>query len=321
MGRGAKVGAEEGYSRVDLYDSDDEEGEEASYRWHYGHGVCSRLTFQWITPLFRVGRRRQINLDDLPTLSSGHMYYQQLDFTAALERLEAMVQCEQKGERSCACERTTCCQLKCMRGTALLWIVARVFLRDIIATLVLDSSFQLCSLLNPMLMRLFIVFMTDPDAPGQDGLWLALAIFVTTALMQPLQNYSFLVQNGMGIRQRAALNALIYRKSLRLSNAARQEASVGQIVNLMSNDANRFPEFAWCLNQTAVPIYLGVALTMLISNLGVAALSGIVVLLICLAINAKMVKRLHKLRSTQLAQTDERVKLTNEAILGIRVVK
>ena len=37
---------------------------------------------------------------------------------------------------------------------------------------------------------------------------------------------------------------LLYRKSLRLSNGARQESSVGQIVNLMSNDANRFPEFS-----------------------------------------------------------------------------
>ena len=42
---------------------------------------------------------------------------------------------------------------------------------------------------------------------------------------------------------------LLYRKSLRLSNAARQESSVGQIVNLMSNDANRFPEFSMFVSQ------------------------------------------------------------------------
>ena len=32
-------------------------------------------------------------------------------------------------------------------------------------------------------------------------------------------------------------------------------------------------------------------------------------------------KRLHKLRSTQLTATDERVMQTNEAVLGIRIVK
>ena len=43
---------------------------------------------------------------------------------------------------------------------------------------------------------------------------------------------------------------LLYRKSLRLSNAARQESSVGQIVNLMSNDANRFPEFSMFVSHS-----------------------------------------------------------------------
>eukprot|EP01051_Picozoa_sp_SAG22_P014343 SAG22_NODE_1727_length_3711_cov_8.805925_1_plen_441_part_10 len=89
----------------------------------------------------------------------------------------------------------------------------------------------------------------------------------------------------------------------------------------MSNDANRFPEAAWCMQQVMVPVYLSVALALLIINLGVAALSGIVVLIISLAINGRMMKRLHHLRTTQLGKTDDRVKQTNEAVLGVRVVK
>ena len=49
--------------------------------------------------------------------------------------------------------------------------------------------------------------------------------------MQPMQNYSYLIGGTMGAKQRAVLNALIFRKSLRLSNEARQASSVGQIVN------------------------------------------------------------------------------------------
>eukprot|EP01051_Picozoa_sp_SAG22_P027329 SAG22_NODE_9093_length_610_cov_1.136986_2_plen_81_part_01 len=40
--------------------------------------------------------------------------------------------------------------------------------------------------------------------------------------MQPMQNYSYLIGGTMGAKQRAVLNALIFRKSLRLSNEARQ---------------------------------------------------------------------------------------------------
>ena len=49
---------------------------------------------------------------------------------------------------------------------------------------------------------------------------------------------------------------LLYRKSLRLSNAARQESSVGQIVNLMSNDANRFPEFSMFVSHSHLSLRL-----------------------------------------------------------------
>jgi hypothetical protein len=70
-----------------------------------------------------------------------------------------------------------------------------------------------------------------------------------------------------------------------------------------------------------VPIYLSIAVSMLVANLGVAALSGVGVLVLSLYLNGKMMKRLHALRTTQLTQTDDRVKQTNEAILGIRVVK
>jgi hypothetical protein len=31
----------------------------------------------------------------------------------------------------------------------------------------------------------------------------------------------------------------------------------------MSNDANRFPEAAWCMQQLMVPVYLSVALALL----------------------------------------------------------
>ena len=47
----------------------------------------------------------------------------------------------------------------------------------------------------------------------------------------------------------------------------------------------------------------------------VAALSGIVVLIISLAINGRMMKRLHHLRTTQLGKTDERVKQVRSTLV------
>lgn len=51
----------------------------------------------------------------------------------------------------------------------------------------------------------------------------------------------------VGTRIQAVLTAAVYKKTLRLSNAARREKTVGEIVNLMAIDVDRFQlvRFLW----------------------------------------------------------------------------
>ena len=58
------------------------------------------------------------------------------------------------------------------------------------------------NLINPVLMREFIAFMQSPDAPLEDGVWLAVWLFLLTAFMQPIQNLSFLIGGTTGAKQR-----------------------------------------------------------------------------------------------------------------------
>jgi ABC-type multidrug transport system fused ATPase/permease subunit len=175
-----------------------------------------------------------------------------------------------------------------------------------------------------VLLRWFLGTFNEPTElrGASSGYELGILMLLVSMLQTFLGNHGFLIISTLGVKQRAVIMTLLYRKALRLSNESRQTSSVGQIVNLMSNDANRFPEFSmFVIRIWMVPIYLLIALSQLFSLLGAPALAGVVVLVMGGWINAQVMKRLHKLRTTQLSATDDRVMQTNEAILGIRIVK
>jgi len=44
----------------------------------------------------------------------------------------------------------------------------------------------------------------------------------------------------VGLRFRSAITGIIYRKSLKLSNSAKQETSTGEIINLVCIDSSLF---------------------------------------------------------------------------------
>ena len=265
---------------------------------------CSRLFFQWVTPLILLGKERQINQRDLPPLEAGKLHGQHLEVKPLIERFTEIR--EQAPHEP------------------LFLPLLKVFKTNIVLAWFFAVSEQACNLANPLLLRWFLSAFNESssEAGTSAGYELAMYMLLVSVLQTLIGNHGFLIISTLGVKQRAVIMTLLYRKALRLSNEARQESSVGQIVNLMSNDANRFPEFSmFVIRIWMVPIYLMIALAQLFSLLGAPALAGVIVLILGGWVNAQVMKRLHRLRTTQLSATDDRVMQTNEAILGIRIVK
>lgn len=73
----------------------------------------------------------------------------------------------------------------------------------------------------------------------------------------------------VGLRIRTALISAIYRKSLKMSSSARKESTVGEIVNLMSVDAQRFMDLVIYINMLwSAPLQISLALYFLWGLLG-----------------------------------------------------
>lgn len=147
---------------------------------------------------------------------------------------------------------------------------------------------------------------------------LLLTAIIQTLVLSQYFHRMFVV----GLRMRTALIAAIYRKALRMSNSARKESTVGEIVNLMSVDAQRFMDVTAYINMIwSAPLQIILALYFLWQYLGPSVLSGLAVMIILIPVNALLAGKVRNLQIKQMKNKDERVKLMNEVLSGIKVLK
>ncbi|KAG0716160.1 Multidrug resistance-associated protein 4 [Chionoecetes opilio] len=133
--------------------------------------------------------------------------------------------------------------------------------------------------------------------------------------------YFFGVQHG-GMTLRISSCSLIYRKSLRLSKAALGKTTTGQMVNLLSNDVNRFDTSAIFLHYIWIgPVQTLIVLGILWNEIGPACLAGIMLLLLFVPFQTWLGRVFSKLRMATAHRTDERVRIMHEIIVAMRVIK
>ncbi|CAG8625397.1 12375_t:CDS:10 [Gigaspora margarita] len=125
-----------------------------------------------------------------------------------------------------------------------------------------------------------------------------------------------------GFFSRTILITAIYRKTLVLSGKARSLFTNGKITNLMSTDTTRI-DFACGYFHIIwiAPIQICIILGLLIFNIGLSALAGFALLVILGPMQGKVMSLLARTRAKAADVTDERVKLTQEILLGIRAIK
>ncbi|XP_068923442.1 ATP-binding cassette sub-family C member 4 isoform X2 [Petaurus breviceps papuanus] len=148
------------------------------------------------------------------------------------------------------------------------------------------------------------------------------ALTSSTLFFALLHHLYFYNVQCAGMRLRIAMCHMIYRKALRLSNAAMGKTTTGQIVNLLSNDVNKFDQVTVFLHFLwAGPIQAIAVTALLWLEIGVSCLAGMAVLLIFLPLQSCFGRLFSSLRSQTAAFTDVRIRTMNEVITGIRIIK
>lgn len=162
----------------------------------------------------------------------------------------------------------------------------------------------------------------EKDEEQWKGYLYSVLLFATAIIQTLVLSQYFTRMFLVGMRIRTALISAIYRKALRMSNSARKESTVGEIVNLMSVDAQKFIDLTAYLNMIwSAPLQIILALYFLWDVLGPSVLAGLAVMIILIPVNGYIANRVKVLQIRQMKNKDERVKLMNEILSGIKVLK
>uniref|UniRef100_A0AAX7T614 ATP-binding cassette, sub-family C (CFTR/MRP), member 3 n=1 Tax=Astatotilapia calliptera TaxID=8154 RepID=A0AAX7T614_ASTCA len=181
---------------------------------------------------------------------------------------------------------------------------------------------DIITFVNPQLLKMLILFIKEKDVPNWWGYTLACLMFFTALLQTLILHHQFQYCFVTGMNVRTAVIGAIYRKALVITNAAKRSSTVGEIVNLMSVDAQRFMDLTTFLNMLwSAPLQIMLALYFLWQILGPSVLAGVAVMIMLIPFNAFIAMKTRAYQVEQMQHKDARIKLMNEILNGIKVLK
>ncbi|KXZ51207.1 hypothetical protein GPECTOR_13g694 [Gonium pectorale] len=191
---------------------------------------------------------------------------------------------------------------------------------------------QACSLAGPLLLREIVqglqclgIQKNHPNVqcdPKSKLYYYIIGLFLAPAFQTVCENQQLFLLYRLGTRMRNALMAAIYRKCLRLSNAALQAESTGRVVTLMSNDAQKLQDAMFAIHAMwGSPAYIIAVLVLLWFQVGWATFVGLGVMLVMVPLTGFLAGKLAMLRREIMQWTDKRVGRMNELINGIQMIK
>ncbi|OAQ34058.1 P-loop containing nucleoside triphosphate hydrolase protein [Linnemannia elongata AG-77] len=286
----------------------------------------SRLTFHFLQPLMSLGAKRTITVEDLDEKTP--------------EGMKARVNCERISSiwDKKAARYYKQVNKKKAKGSkrmpaqpSLLLTVLSVNTWRITKMMVVRMLSFALLFVAPFLFSYLLKFFTDYDdaikrgkkpPATANGLLIAVGIFVGTMASAIMLTASSNECSDMAIEARSGLIAMIYRKSLRLSPAARSKSTLGEISNYMAVDTESWMAAGNLLPLVlTIPVEIGLGIWLLYRLLGWSLLAGLAVFAIISPIQTLFASFLHSYQKNKLKAMDNRLRLMTEILANIKIVK
>uniref|UniRef100_A0A8C4T0M2 ABC-type glutathione-S-conjugate transporter n=1 Tax=Erpetoichthys calabaricus TaxID=27687 RepID=A0A8C4T0M2_ERPCA len=169
---------------------------------------------------------------------------------------------------------------------------------------------------------LLIAFCENQPLLDWSGPTYAVVLFVAAASYTLILQVYHRLNMLAAAKIKTAVIGLIYKKALSITNSSRRKFTTGEVVNLMSADAQQLMDMALNMNLLwSAPFQILLAIYFLWKELGSAVMAGLAVLLLIIPLNAFVASRVKHLKKTHMKAKDQRLKLLNEILHGIKILK
>ncbi|KAF1320970.1 Abc transporter c family member 2, partial [Globisporangium splendens] len=277
--------------------------------------VLSYITASWLQPLVSLGARKVLELDDLWPVAredSCDVLYENF-----MREYEAAMRPDAKAKNGEA--------PKPPKISPFVIAIVSTFRRDLTIVFINYFVYMFALALQSYIAQAILDYLNDRVNIFHidNGYVLAVMMTLTSFIAITCLNIGFFISQRLGANLRTIVMDVIYRKSLRLSSGARQAYTTGEIVTLMSVDAERA---FWCMSEgpwffvAPFGFILTIVLIAFLFNVW-SALCGAAFLVVIMWASLHQADRIGELQSKLLYVVDERVKVTSEALQGIRVMK
>ncbi|CAF2101812.1 unnamed protein product [Brassica napus] len=262
----------------------------------------SHMSFSWMGSLIALGNEKIIDSEDVP----------QVDGSDRAEKLFSIFRSKldwDDGERNI----TTFKLIKA------LFFSAR---RDILFSTLFAFVYTLSCYVAPYLMDTFVQYLNGNRQYSNEGFVLVTTFFVAKLVeCQARRNWYFRLQKG-GIGMRSVLVSMIYEKGLTLPCHSNQGHTSGEIINLMTVDAERISAFSWYMHDPWILVLqINLALLILYRSLGLGSVVAFAATFLVMLGNIPLAKLEEKFQGNLMESKDERMKKTSEVLLNMRILK
>lgn len=267
--------------------------------------VFSVLTFGWMTPLMKYGYKEYLTQDDLWNLRKRDT----ARATGGVLEHAWAIEVEKKHPS--------------------LWMAMfRGFSGPYLRGSVIKSMSDLLSFCQPQLLRLLISFVdsyrngNSHPQPVVRGAAIAIAMFAVSVLQTVCLHQYFQRAFETGMRIKSALTAMIYAKSMKLSNEGRASKSTGDIVNYMAVDTQRLQDLTQYGQMLwSAPFQIALCMASLYQLVGWSMLAGVGVMILMIPVNGVIARIMKSLHKSQMKNKDSRTRLMTEILNNMKSIK